>query len=262
MRLIPIGRPIANTRMYILDGNLQPLPVGIPGELYIGGDGLARGYLNRAELTAEKFIADPFSGEVGARLYKTGDLARYRVDGNIEFLGRTDHQVKIRGFRIELGEIEAVLGKHPEIGEVAVVVRADTPGDKILVAYLVPKIKNNAGPTSSELRRFLQHKLPEYMIPSIFVTLDAMKLTANRQGGSEGASGTGPVAAGTGKGLCRSAYGGRGKPGGDMGGCAGTGTRGCPRQLLRARGAFTKGDAGDIAGAADFSDRSSAAEPV
>ena len=165
--------------MYILDGKLQPLPVGVPGELYIGGDGLARGYLNRPELTAEKFVADPFSGEAGARLYKTGDLARYRVDGSIEYLGRMDHQVKIRGFRIELGEIEAVLGQHPEIGEAAVVVREDTPGDKTLVAYLVPKTKNEAKATSSEIRRFLQQKLPEYMIPSVFVTLDAMKHTSS-----------------------------------------------------------------------------------
>ena len=177
--ILPIGRPIANTRVYILDGNLQPLPVGIPGELYIGGDGLARGYLKRAELTAEKFVADPFSGEAGARLYKTGDLARYRVDGSIEYLGRMDHQVKIRGFRIELGEIEAVLGQHPGIGEAAVVVREDTPGDKTLVAYLVPKTKNEANVTSSEIRQYLQQKLPEYMIPSVFVTLDAMKYTSS-----------------------------------------------------------------------------------
>ncbi|MBP1599408.1 MAG: Glutamate-1-semialdehyde aminotransferase, partial [Acidobacteria bacterium] len=126
--ILPIGRPIANTRVYILDHNLKPLPIGIPGELYIGGDGLARGYLNRSELTAEKFISDPFSTETGARLYKTGDLARYRPDGNIDFLGRIDHQVKIRGFRIELGEIETVLGQHPGIAETAVVVHEDTPG--------------------------------------------------------------------------------------------------------------------------------------
>ena len=147
--------------------------------MFIGGDGLARGYLNRPELTAEKFISDPFSSDPGARLYKTGDLVRYQPDGNIEFLGRIDHQVKIRGFRIELGEIEAVLAQHPDIGAVAVVVREDEPGDKHLVAYVVPKTKDAAGATSSELRHYLQEKLPAYMIPSVFVTLDAMQLTSS-----------------------------------------------------------------------------------
>ena len=133
---IPIGYPIANTQIYILDKHLQPVPIGVSGEIHIGGDGLARGYLNRPELTAEKFIKHPFSDDPQARLYKTGDLARYLPDGTIEFLGRIDHQVKIRGFRIELGEIESVLGQYPGINEVVVTVREDQPGDKRLIAYL------------------------------------------------------------------------------------------------------------------------------
>ena len=172
---VPIGHPIANTQVYILDQRQQPVPVGVPGELYIGGVGVARGYLNRPELTAERFIPDPFSGEPGARLYKTGDLARYLPDGNIEFLGRTDHQVKVRGFRVELGEIETVLGRHPALQKVVVVARDDVPGDRRLVAYVVPK--EEPAPTTSELRRFLKEKLPEYMMPSVFVTLDTLPLT-------------------------------------------------------------------------------------
>jgi amino acid adenylation domain-containing protein len=174
---VPIGRPIANTQLYILDSLLQPVPIGIPGELHIGGDGLARGYLNRPELTAEKFIPNPFSPEPGARLYKTGDLARHRSDGNLEFLGRLDHQVKLRGFRIELGEIEAVLGGHPAVREAVVVVREDVPGDMRLVAYVVPD--QEPAPTSREWRAFLQAKLPDYMIPSAFIRLDILPLTPN-----------------------------------------------------------------------------------
>jgi amino acid adenylation domain-containing protein len=175
---VPIGRPIANTQVYLLDDHLQPVPVGVPGELYIGGDGLARGYLNRSELTAERFILNPFSNEPGARLYKTGDLACYQPDGNIEFLGRLDDQVKIRGFRIELGEIEAVLSQHPVVQQSVVVVREDIPGNQQLVAYLVPD-KEQARLTVSELRQFLKQQLPEYMAPSAFVTLDSLPLTPN-----------------------------------------------------------------------------------
>jgi acyl carrier protein len=174
---VPIGIPIANTQAYILDRDLQPVPIGIPGELYISGDGLGRGYLNRPELTAEKFISDPFSEDPTARLYKTGDLARYLPDGSIEFLGRIDHQVKIRGFRIELGEIESLLGRHPMVSDTVVIMREDVPGDKRLVAYVVPS--NESTPTFSELRSFLKEKLPDYMIPSAFVDLGSLPLTPN-----------------------------------------------------------------------------------
>ncbi len=176
--IAPIGRPTANVQVYILDENLQPVPVGQSGELHIGGVGLARGYLNRPELTTEKFIRNPFNSTPGARLYKTGDLARYLSDGNIEFLGRIDHQVKIRGFRIELGEIEATLGEHPAIQQNLVILREDIPGDKRLVAYVVLHPEQVA-PTSSELRGFLQGKLPEYMVPKAFVFLDVIPLNPN-----------------------------------------------------------------------------------
>src|SRR6185295_758682 len=135
--LLPIGRPIANSQIHLLDKTLNPVPIGFPGELYIGGDGLARGYLNQTERTAERFIPDPFSSVTGARLYRTGDLARYLPDGNLEILGRADDQVKIRGFRIELGEIESVLVQHESVLESVVIAREDEPGNKQLVAYLV-----------------------------------------------------------------------------------------------------------------------------
>lgn len=174
-RVVPIGRPIANTQIYILDRHLQPVPIGVPGELHIGGIGLARGYLNRPSLTDEKFIPNPFSNELGGRLYKTGDLACYRPDGNIEFLGRIDHQVKLRGFRIELGEIEAVLHQHPEVRQAVVIDREDTPGDKRLVAYIIP----TSPALFADLRNFLKEKLLDYMVPSAFVLLEALPLTAN-----------------------------------------------------------------------------------
>ena len=172
-----IGRPIANTQIYIVDDHLQPVPVGVPGQLYIGGDGLARGYLNRAELTAASFIPNPFSKEPGKRLYRTGDLARYLPDGSIEYLGRMDHQVKLRGFRIELGEIEAVLGEHSQVSQSVVLAREDVPGDKQLAAYIV--LEPGAAATANELRTFLKAKLPEYMVPSTLVFLEAMPLTPN-----------------------------------------------------------------------------------
>ena len=182
---IPIGRPITNTQIYLLDEQLQPVPIGIPGELYISGDGLARGYLNRPELTSQRFIprapikgAPTMAAQLGTRLYKTGDLARYRADGNIEFLGRIDNQVKIRGFRIELGEIESVLNQHPAVREAVVMVQQDIPDDKHLVAYIVFNEQVN-NPKSSELRQYLNQKLPQYMVPSAYVVLDSLPLTPN-----------------------------------------------------------------------------------
>ncbi len=174
---ISIGRPISNTAVYILDEYLQPLPVGVPGELHIGGAGLARGYLNRPELTNQKFIPNPFEATGASRLYKTGDLARYLPDGKIEYIGRIDNQVKIRGFRIELGEIEAVLSQHRDVQVACVIARADTPGEKQLVAYLVPPPEMT--PTVSELRQFLVNKLPGYMVPNAFVILESLPLTPN-----------------------------------------------------------------------------------
>lgn len=175
-RNTPIGRPAQNTSVYLLDADLQQVPVGIAGELYIGGSGLARGYLRRPDLTAERFIPHPFSAEAGARLYRTGDLARYLPDGNIVFLGRADTQVKLRGYRIELGEIETLLAQHAAVQEAVVILREDRPGDKRLVAYLVV---NEQRPGHSELQRFLKASLPEYMVPAIYVFLDALPLNAN-----------------------------------------------------------------------------------
>jgi amino acid adenylation domain-containing protein len=177
-RPVTIGQPITNTQAYILDARLQPVPVGVTGELCIGGDGLARSYLNRPELTAEKFIAHPFSTEPGARIYRTGDLARYRPDGNIEFLGRMDHQVKIRGFRIELEEIEAAVQEHIGVSQCVVVAPEDAAGEKRLVAYVVP-VDTHGAPAIAELRDFLKQKLPDYMVPAAFVMLQNLPLTPN-----------------------------------------------------------------------------------
>ena len=175
---IPIGRPISNTRIYILDGHGEPVPIGVAGEIYIGGAGVARGYLNRPELTAERFVADPFAEEPDARMYKTGDLGRYLPDGTIEFLGRNDFQVKIRGFRIELGEIEARLAQHPAVREAVVLAREDGPGDKRLVAYYTVATEAEAAGAEA-LRRHLSAALPEYMVPAAYVRLEALPLTAN-----------------------------------------------------------------------------------
>jgi amino acid adenylation domain-containing protein len=175
---VPIGRPIANVQAYILDGRLEPVPAGIPGELHIGGAGLARGYVRDPGLTAAKFVPNPFAGDAGARLYKTGDLARYRPDGNIEFLGRIDQQVKLRGFRVELGEIETVLGELPSVQAAAVVLREDVPGEPRLVAYVV-RDANAAEDDGLAVaaRRFLRQRLPEYLVPTAFVTLAELPRT-------------------------------------------------------------------------------------
>ncbi len=173
---VPIGRPIANTRAYVLDARMNPVPLGVAGELYLGGLGLARGYHNRPELTAEQFVADPFSTEPGARLYRTGDLARYRPEGVIECLGRVDGQVKIRGYRVELGEVESALTSHPAVREAAAAARDETSGEKRLIGYLVPR---GSAPAESDLRAWLKDRLPDYMVPTTFVVLDALPMTPN-----------------------------------------------------------------------------------
>jgi acyl carrier protein len=175
----PIGRPISNTQSYVVDRRQRPVPVGVGGELCIGGEGLARGYLNRPETTAEKFIPNPFisPGEGGGRLYRTGDIVRHLPDGNIEYLGRIDHQVKIRGYRIELEEIETALQQHPAIREAVVLAREDEPGNKRLVAYLVSV--QEAAPTTGELHSFLRQKLPVYMAPAAYVWLESLPMTTN-----------------------------------------------------------------------------------
>ena len=172
---VTLGMPLANTQFYVLDGHLQPVPIGVAGELYIAGDGLARGYLKRPELTAEKFVVNPFSTTPGARMYRTGDRVRYLASGELEFLERMDQQVKLRGFRIELGEIESVLSSHPEITESVVLVQQDKHGEKRLVAYIVGEKE----PASSELHEYLRERLPEYMVPQVFVSLPAFPLTPN-----------------------------------------------------------------------------------
>ncbi|HVK57389.1 MAG TPA: amino acid adenylation domain-containing protein, partial [Candidatus Kapabacteria bacterium] len=174
---VPIGRPIANSSLYILNPLLQPVPVGVPGEVFVGGDGLAHGYWERPELTAQKFVYSPFV-ESNELLYRTGDIARFDHDGNVEFVGRVDHQIKLRGFRIELGEIEALLSRHPRVSNAVVMLREDLPGDKRLVAYLTPK--GNA-PAKGELKAYLKAHLPEYMIPSAFVMMERFPLTPNEK---------------------------------------------------------------------------------
>jgi amino acid adenylation domain-containing protein len=176
-RIVPIGRPISNTSILLLDAEGEPVPIGVPGELHIGGVNLARGYLGRPELTAERFVPDPFAGAAGMRLYRTGDLARFRPDGEVEFLGRLDHQIKLHGVRIELGEVEAALGQHPAIRETVVLARQDG-GDTRLVAYLVPRgdATDGAAADAAELRVFLRARLPEAMVPSAFVILPALPL--------------------------------------------------------------------------------------
>ena len=176
---VPIGRPILNTRLYVLDARMQPVPPGVAGELFIGGSGVVRGYRGRPELTAERFLPDPFAQEPGARMYRTGDWVRCRPDGTVEFLGRIDHQVKIRGYRIELGEIESLLRKHSSVRDAVVTLREDTPGDKRLVAYVVPE--PGQSPSPAELRAYAKERLPEFMVPSTAVVLAAFPLTPNRK---------------------------------------------------------------------------------
>ncbi len=178
---VPIGRPLGNIRLYILDAAMQPVPVGVAGELHIGGVGLARGYFDRPQLTAEKFVADPFSAEPGARLYKTGDMARYLEDGAIEFVQRLDHQVKIRGYRVELGEIESALARHPAVREAVVIIRPGSDKTPHLIAYYTPAPTDypTTRPTTTELQDFLKQHLPAHMIPAAFVHLDALPLTPN-----------------------------------------------------------------------------------
>jgi len=178
-QIVPIGRPISNTQVYILDQYLQPVPIGVPGELYIGGASLARGYLNRPDFTNDKFIPNPFSDEPEARLYKTGDLTRYLPDGNIVFLGRMDNQVKIRGVRIAIEEVESTLEQHPQVSQAVVIAREDQLGDKRLVGYVV--LNSGQNPTTNKLRNFLQQKLPDYMIPSTFLILNKLPLTPNNK---------------------------------------------------------------------------------
>jgi acyl-CoA synthetase (AMP-forming)/AMP-acid ligase II/acyl carrier protein len=176
-RSLPIGRPIANARILILDARLRPVPIGVVGEIYIGGAGVALGYLNRPEMTSERFVTDPFS-TTGARLYKSGDLARWRPDGTVEFVGRGDQQVKVRGFRIELGEIEACLARHPGVREAIVTAGQDAPGDnKRLVAYYTCEAGQD--PPVEDLRSHLKASLPEYMVPGAFVLMPSLPLTVN-----------------------------------------------------------------------------------
>ncbi|MGE9874288.1 AMP-binding enzyme, partial [Pseudomonas sp. R19M] len=170
---IPIGRPVGNSRAYVLDARQQPVPVGVTGELYIGGQGVALGYLNRADLTAEKFLADPFN--VNSLMYRTGDLVAWRADGTLQYQGRNDQQVKIRGFRIELGEIETRLSEHPQVKDAVVLAREDEPGHKRLVAYFTER--ENLDITA--LRDYLLAQLPDYMVPAAYVRLDSLPLTNN-----------------------------------------------------------------------------------
>jgi acyl carrier protein len=177
MPLPPIGTPVANTRVYVLDANHEPVPVGVPGELYLASVQVAKGYIHRPDLTAEKFLPDPFAADrdTGHRMYKTGDRVRFLPDGNLEYLGRTDDQVKWRGFRIEPGEIEARLAEHATVQQAAVLLREDTPGDKRLVAYIIGTAEESPDPLN--IRAWLKQQLPDYMVPTTFVVLDTMPLT-------------------------------------------------------------------------------------
>ncbi len=247
---VSIGRPIANARVYVADGRLEPAPVGVPGELYLGGAGVARGYLGRPELTAERFVPDPFGGKPGARLYRTGDRVRWRAEGVLEYQGRIDTQVKVRGFRIELGEIEAALLRHEGARECVVVAREEED-ERQLVAYVVGDVDAGA------LREQLRAELPAYMVPGAFVVLERAAADAEREAGPEGAAGAG-VGRGGG-GVRGAAHRHGGGAGGDLGGGAGSGAGGGGGELLRPGRALSAGDAGGGAGAGGAGDGDPAA---
>jgi amino acid adenylation domain-containing protein len=240
-KLPPIGRPIANAQVYLLDDAWQPVTAGVAGELYVGGAQLARGYLNRPGQTAERFIPDPFSKDAGARLYRTGDLARYNADGVLQYIGRRDLQVKVRGFRVEVGEVEAVLKLHAGVKQAVVVALEDEEGRKRLVAYLVAS-RESSSPTSAELRRHLREHLPDYMIPSTFIMLDELPLTpSGKVDRSSASTGLGKQCLGE---LCCTAHACRRGGRGHLGRGVESGEGGSERQFLRVGGAFIISDAG------------------
>ena len=239
---ISIGKPIANTRLFILDKRLRAVPVGVIGELYIGGIGLARGYLGRPALTAERFIPDPFGPTAGGRLYRTGDLARWRPDGTLECLGRVDHQVKMRGFRVELGEIEAALARHPGVREAVVTARPDPTGEMSLAAYFVPR-HGESPADSAELRRWLGGVVPDHMVPPAFVRLEALPLTPNGKVDRQALPDPGPGGTSGERRLRPAARADRGGNRRDLGRTARRRALRRPRQLLRARGPFAPGRA-------------------
>jgi acyl carrier protein len=176
-RTVPIGRPVTNARVYLLDSRMRPVPLGLPGEIYIGGEGIARGYRNRPELNQEKFLADVISGRPGALLYRTGDLARLRGNGDFEFIGRIDHQVKIHGYRIELPEVQLAVAAHPDVNHAFVMVREDQPGNRRLVAYVT--LRRPLPSATDALRQYVKSKLPAYMVPAAIVLMEAIPLTPN-----------------------------------------------------------------------------------